>query len=184
MKKRIISTCIFLWGLRNTIMKKIYIFILFLILILLTGCKKKQIQIREHDFYDYIYAENTRVKGYLVNNSSKDLYNLEKYLYNCTKKILSKEFIQESVEKINNQNLNGNDKKIEIDFFRVSKEIPWKSKDKYIPPYHLGEGNPSDWIGRFVYSINTNQICYYYVCIRSDSLVKYGKIIRHIEYKQ
>lgn len=97
-------------------MKKIYIFILFLILILLTGCKKKQIQIRELDFYDYIYAENTRVKG--------------------------------------------------------------------IPPYHLGEGNPSDWIGRFVYSINTNQICYYYVCIRSDSLVKYGKIIRHIEYKQ
>jgi hypothetical protein len=59
---------------------------------LLTGCKKKQIQIRELDFYDYIYAENTRVKGYLVNNSSKDLYNLEKYLYNCTKKILSKEF--------------------------------------------------------------------------------------------
>ena len=124
------------------------------------------------------------MKGYLVNNSSKDLYNLEKYLYNCTKKILSKEFIQESVEKINNQNLNGNDKKIEIDFFRVSKEIPWKNKDEYIPPYHLGEGNPSDWIGRFVYSINTNQICYYYVCIRSDSLVKYGKIIRHIEYKQ
>ena len=68
------------------------------------------------------------MKGYLVNNSSKDLYNLEKYLYNYTKKILSKEFIQESVEKINNQNLNGNDKKIEIDFFRVSKEIPWKSK--------------------------------------------------------
>ena len=74
-------------------MKKIYIFILFLILILLTGCKKKQIQIRELDFYDYIYAENTRVKGYLVNNSSKDLYNLEKYLYNCTKKIQYEKYI-------------------------------------------------------------------------------------------
>lgn len=71
-------------------MKKNYIFILFLILILLTGCKKKQIQIRELDFYDYIYAENTRVKGYLVNNSSKDLYNLEKFFITVQKKFLAK----------------------------------------------------------------------------------------------
>ena len=62
---------------------------MFLILILLTSCKKKQMQIKELDFYDYIYAKNTRVKGYLVNNSSKNLYDLEKYLYNCTEKILT-----------------------------------------------------------------------------------------------
>ena len=164
-------------------MKRIYIFILFLILILLTSCKK-QMQIKELDFYDYIYAKNTRVKGYLVNNSSKNLYDLEKYLYNYTEKILCKDFIQESEEKLDNHNLGSNDKTIEIDFFRVSKEIPWEIKNEYIPPYHLGEGNPSDWIGRFIYSFNTNQICYYYVCTRSNSLLKYGQIIKHIEYKQ
>ena len=72
----------------------------------------------------YIYAKNTRVKGYLVNNSSKNLYDLEKYLYNYTEKILCKDFIQESEEKLDNHNLGSNDKTIEIDFFRVSKEIP------------------------------------------------------------
>ena len=78
-------------------------------------------QIKELDFYDYIYAKNTRVKGYLVNNSSKNLYDLEKYLYNYTEKILCKDFIQESEEKLDNHNLGSNDKTIEIDFFRVSK---------------------------------------------------------------
>lgn len=112
---------------------------MFLILILLTSCKKKQMQIKELDFYDYIYAKNTRVKGYLVNNSSKNLYDLEKYLYNYTEKILCKDFIQESEEKLDNHNLGSNDKTIEIDFFRVSKEIPWEIKNEYIPPYHLGK---------------------------------------------
>ena len=160
-------------------------FFYFIIIILICSCKNKQMQIKEIDFYDYIYDDNERVKGYLIKRPSKDINELEKFLFENTKKILTKEFIQQSLEKINNKNpVNNDDKTIEIDFFRVSKEIPWKIKKDYIPPYHMGEGNPSDWIGIFIYNINRKEICYYFVCTRTDSLFNYGTIKKHIEYNK
>lgn len=47
-----------------------------------------------------------------------------------------------------------------------------------------GEGNPSDWIGIFIYNINKNEICYYFVCTRADSVFNYGTIKKHVEYNK
>ena len=164
-------------------MKKCFFYYIIMI-VLICSCQNRQMQIKEMSFYDYIYDGNKRVKGYLVNKPSKNIKELEEFLCDNTEKILSKDFVQNSLGKINNTNLSNNDKMIEIDFFRVSKEIPWEIKEDYVPPYHMGEGNPSDWIGRFIYNIDEDEIYYYFVCTRANSLFDYGTMKEHIEYKK
>ena len=130
------------------------IYFFFIISLIFISCKDKQTQIKELEFYDSIIAENTRLKGYLIKNAP---YNI---------------------------NPTTEEKAIEIDFFRVSKELPWIMNKDYIPPYHLGEGNPVDWIGRFIYNVNSDEIKYYFVCKRKKSFLNYGKITEEIEYKK
>lgn len=55
-------------------------------------------------------------------------------------------------------------------------------KEDYRPPYHLGEGNPDDWIGRFVYDIALKECKYYAIFKRSKSIGNYGKITEEIKY--
>lgn len=162
--------------------KNIYFF--FIISLIFISCKDKQTQIKELEFYDSIIAENTRLKGYLIKNAPYNINELENFLYDYSKNILSDDFITQSINMIIERNPTTEEKAIEIDFFRVSKELPWIMNKDYIPPYHLGEGNPVDWIGRFIYNVNSDEIKYYFVCKRKKSFLNYGKITEEIEYKK
>lgn len=88
-------------------------------------------------------------------------------------------FILQSVDEINERNPTAKEKLIEIDFFRASK-LPWIMKENYMPPYHLGEGNPVDLIGRFIYDVNSGEICYCSVCNRKKSFFDYEKVTEQI----
>lgn len=160
------------------------------------GCDKS-IEIRELDLFDYVYIENIseklatnkidayegiRVKGFLIKNSPNNLQDLENYIIEYTNELLSEEFISDSENKIFESNKVVGTKNIEINFFRTSNELPWVIDENYIYPYHIGEGNPKDWIGSVLFNIDRNEIDYYWVAKRKKGMVDYGKILEKKEY--
>ncbi len=157
------------------------VFFLAVTFLLLTGCQNRQTEIRELDFYDYV-VNNKREKGFLINNPPQDIDELKSLLYDYLQGILSADFISQSVDEMKEKNPAAEERLIEIDFFRVSKELPWIMKSDYRPPYHLGEGNPGDWIGRFIYDANSGEMCSYAVFNRGKSFFNYGKIIEEIKH--
>lgn len=159
---------------------RIITFLLIVISLLLVGCQNGQTEIRELAFYDYVDVNKTKLKGYLIKNPPQDIEELKNLLDDYLKSILSADFISQSVDEINEKNPTAEERLIEIDFFRVSKELPWIMKEDYMPPYHLGEGNPVDWIGRFIYDANSSEICYCFVSNRKKSFFDYGKITEEI----
>lgn len=178
MKNNIVSTFIF-----------IFCFVIW-------GCNKS-IGIREMDFYDYVYSKDmndafgykvlehniksTRIKGFLLKNIPRDLSVLEEFLLKYTRELLSVDFVAQSEKMILESQDVVDNKYIEIDFFRTSKEFPWVTDDKFIPPYHIGEGNPKDWVGSVLFNINKNEIDYYWFVKRKKGIVDYGKILEKIE---
>lgn len=165
--------------------------ILYLILIIFfIGCENdKTPEIRQLDFYDYVIQINARYEdtvvrevGFLVKNPETDINKMKSLLESYSVNLLTKDFISETkvffAEK-NMHNLNGC---IEVDFFRVSKELPWIMDADYTRPYHLGEGNPGDWIGRFIYDIGLKEFKYYAIFKRSKRIGSYGKITEEIKY--
>ncbi len=159
---------------------RIIMFFLIITTLLLVGCQNRQTEIRELDFYDYVDVNETKIKGYLINNPPQDIDELESLLDDYLQGILSADFISQSVDEMKEKYPAAEERLIEIDFFRVSKELPWIMKSDYRPPYHLGEGNPRDWIGRFIYDANSGERCYYGIFNRKKSFFDYGKTTEEI----
>lgn len=149
--------------------------------VFIAGSQNKPPAIRELPFYDGVDVCDTKLKGYLIHNPPKDIDALKDLLDDYFRNILTADFISQSVAEIHEKNPNAKTRLIEIDFFRVSKELPWIMKEDYVPPYHLGEGNPVDWIGRYIYDVRSGKIRYCLVCKRKESFFDYGKMTEKIE---
>lgn len=175
---------------------KLIYFNLLIISFLFLSCNSN-IEIKEIYFYDYVYSkdlndafgykvlehnmESTRIKGFLLKNIPKDLSVLENFLLTYTRELLSEDFIAQSEKIIFESQNTVNKKYIEIDFFRISKELPWQISKKYRIPYHLGEGNPKDWIGSILFDIDNNKIEHYWFAKRKKGIHNYGEIYQMIE---
>ncbi|MBD5435029.1 MAG: hypothetical protein HDR36_00685 [Treponema sp.] len=163
----------------------------FISAIFLIGCKNSVApEIRKLDFYDYVIPKNseyensvTREVGFLVKNPESDIDEMEFLLKMYAKKLLTKDFISETNASFEEKGIHDSKGYIEIAFFRVSKELPWVMNADYIRPYHLGEGNPVDWIGRFIYDIELEEFNYYVIMKRSKGIFDYGKITSQNKYR-
>ncbi len=167
---------------------------------LFLSCSNKNIEVREIGFHDYVYVrdrneefghvalknnlEVTRIKGFLLKNVPDDLSLLDFFLKTYARELLSEDFIEESKKLIQKTQGFADKRFIEIDFFRTSKELPWIMDESYNPPRHLGEGNPKDLMGVFVYDIDEGETCRYFICTRSNSLFNYGLIKKSIEWNK
>lgn len=175
---------------------KIHNAFIIILSLVFSGCAKN-IEMREMGYYDYVHIENkndnlssygmnvlkgTRFKGLLIRNSPNDIRDLENYIRNFIDELFSEDFIMDSEKMILESNSSVVNKNIEIDFFRTSNELPWRTDENFVPPYHLGEGNPRDWIGSVSFNINRNEIDYYWVAKRKKGIAGYGKILQKIEY--
>lgn len=156
--------------------------LLLIFTMIFVSCAEGQPEIRALDFADFvpwIYGDR-RTKSFLVKHPPADIEELEVYLSDNFRQILSYEFIHQSITMITDRFPAAEVKYIEIVFYRVSKELPWTMDEQYIPPPNFGDGNPVDMIGHFLYDLRTHEICYSFVAKRKAGIFNYGEITEEI----